>query len=177
MALQGYWGGKGPGYCGALHLQVAIHSCLHAGFNRSATANLHVHPSSCPSAAGWGLVVCVASMLIAAWVEHARLQRDSICYSGGGSDGSAAALAMAAGGALADAGAAGGSFGLADVAAASGSGLLGLADCSRAGPKMSVWWQVPQYLAVGLSEVRADGFGLGACVLVGLARILGTLLH
>ncbi|KAI7840664.1 hypothetical protein COHA_005685, partial [Chlorella ohadii] len=102
---------------------------------------------------GWGLVVCVASMLIAAWVEHARLQRDSICYSGGGSDSSASALAMAAGGALADAAAAGGSFGLADVAAASGSGLLGLADCSRAGPKMSVWWQVPQYLAVGLSEV------------------------
>ncbi|PRW50755.1 NRT1 PTR FAMILY -like [Chlorella sorokiniana] len=86
---------------------------------------------------GWGLVVCVASMLIAAWVEHARLQRDSICYSGGG-------------GALAGA-AAGGGLGLADAAV--GAGLAGLADCSSGGPKMSVWYQVPQYLAVGLSEV------------------------
>lgn len=86
--------------------------------------------------AGWGLVVCVASMLIAAWVENARLERDSICYSGGGSssDGSAAAMTLAAAGGALDA-AAGGAL------AAGGLGL-GLGDCSRAGPKMSVWYQV-----------------------------------
>ncbi|KAL4423412.1 hypothetical protein ABPG77_009990 [Micractinium sp. CCAP 211/92] len=68
---------------------------------------------------GWGLVVCVVSMLIAAYVEWYRLKLfHEGYYEGGTAD---------------------------DVTAPLGHH-----------PKvvqMSVWWQVPQYLAVGLSEV------------------------
>lgn len=68
---------------------------------------------------GWGLVVCVVSMLIAAYVEWYRLKLFHEGYiEDGTADGGAAALGHH--------------------------------------PKavhMSVWWQVPQYLAVGLSEV------------------------
>ncbi|KAL4443298.1 hypothetical protein ABPG75_011035 [Micractinium tetrahymenae] len=68
---------------------------------------------------GWGLVVCVASMLIAAYVEWYRLKLfHSGYYEDGAADGAAAALGH-----------------------------------HPKAVEMSVWWQVPQYLAVGLSEV------------------------
>ncbi|PSC75608.1 NRT1 PTR FAMILY -like [Micractinium conductrix] len=62
---------------------------------------------------GWGLVVCVAAMLLAAWVEWKRLA----LFHGGKYSGD------------------------------------GAADNHHGVVAMSVWWQIPQYLAVGLSEV------------------------
>jgi hypothetical protein len=66
--------------------------------------------------AGWGLVVCIVSMAVAAWVEWYRLDMYHKSHPGlQGDDG----------------------------------------DNHHVIVPMSVWWQIPQYLLVGLSEVRA----------------------
>ena len=85
-------------------------------------------PRPPPPAAGWGLVVCVGSMLVASYVEWYRLQ---LWHGGAAPDSECLAAAAAA--------------------AAAG---LDHPPCPPVPVRLSVWWQIPQYLAVGLSEVR-----------------------
>ncbi|KAI3426893.1 hypothetical protein D9Q98_006837 [Chlorella vulgaris] len=99
---------------------------------------------------GWGLLVCVASMLMAGYVEHHRL---SLCNFGtwdppstGGSPDGPFFSRFTFSGSQDDSH----SSSSPDAGQYNSGGGNHKVHCLE---EMSVWWQVPQYLLVGLSEV------------------------